>query len=77
MESYTKLDLYLNFVCFFRNERLCVDRSKIKSIFYQLPSSRAIFLAEYYHWRELFFLIVNFNNLKSQKNDCDTKQYRN
>ena len=27
MECYTDLDLHLQFVCFFRNQRLCVDRS--------------------------------------------------
>ena len=31
MESYTDLDLYLQFVCFFRNERLYIDRSDDKT----------------------------------------------
>ena len=37
MESSTDLELYLQFVCFFRNERLYTVLM-IKSIFYQLPN---------------------------------------
>ena len=36
MESYADLDLHLQFLCFFRNERLYIDRSNcIQSVFPQ------------------------------------------
>ena len=38
MESYTDLDLHLQFVCFFRNKRLYIDRSNDQK--YILPTSK-------------------------------------
>ena len=73
MESYTDLDLHVQFVCFFRNDRYCVGRSNDQK--YILPTSKLMGNLSYWILSlaktvfNLFFFIVNFNNLKSEKKD--------
>ena len=56
MESYTDLDLHLQFICFFRNERLCIDSSNDQR--YILPTSK---LTEYYQ-TTCYQLTINLLN---------------
>ena len=49
VESYTDLELHLQFVCFFCNEHLYIDRSNDYKYILQTSKLTVISLAEYYH----------------------------
>ena len=73
MESYTNLDLHLQFVRFFPDERFHMDRSNDQK--YILPTSKVT--GNFYHWRKLyamFFTSVNFKYLLLRLHNTETKK---
>ena len=67
IECYTDFDLHLQFACFFRNERLCADRSNDEKR--DCPTCS---LAKYYHWRKLHSIC--FPHCKLQQSEVTKKQ---
>ena len=82
MESYTDLDLHLQFVCFFCNERLYIDRSNeqkyIPPTFYngQLSVTLSLLLNTVTGVNCIQSVFPQSEEAKKSKTITDTKQYR-